>query len=415
MTQDTATIARELRKVKKQLGRKEMLGWVLGRLNEQMMVATAEVIESFLDEQVDELLARGRWEPVRMGDMQSAGEVVCRRCGARARGQFWRNGHFKRVLVTDRGQIQVRVPMLRCRRCKASGKWDKWLWGRFERLVGDWDEQLMEWIEHGSVRAFARHMARRAGLRIAPSTLGKRLKEAEERYRKWCEEPLVDVARVLVVDGLWFPVGKGPGRKGRKASAVVAIGLWPEQGRCEIVDFEIGAKEDEEVCRRLFERLLRRGWERPELVVSDDNAAYRAAAQWVWPQVRWQLCITHKLRAARRKAPRGKKRKFTAQAREIFEAGGKAEAEARAREFAKKWYPQAPEAVRSLMRNLEMALTFYEYPASWRKAIRTNNAAESAMRRLRDGLRRAGGSPGSKTGAIAIFLASALSFNSQNP
>ena len=264
------------------------------------------------------------------------------------------------------------------------------------------------------MRSFARHLAEQAGIGISPSTLAKRLEEAEERYRLWREQPLQEAAPVLVVDGLHFTVGKGPGRGGHRACAVVAIGLWPEQGRCEIVDFEVGQEEDEETCRRLFERLDKRGW-RPELVVSDDNAAYRAAAEWVWPQVSWQLCINHKLRAAGRRAPAGKKRKFAAEAAEIFRAESKQQAQQRARAFANRWYAEAPGAVISLMRNLDMALTFYDYPASWQRAIRTNNAAESAMRRLRDGLRRAGGSPGSTTGAIVILFASALSFNRQIP
>lgn len=415
MTTDAAKIARGLSRVKHKLGRKEMLGWVMGKIREEAKVATGQVVEVFLDGRVEELLARGRWEPVRAGHLQAQGEVLCGRCKHSAVGGFWRNGHFRRTLVTRAGEIEIKVPMLRCRVCGASGRWDKELWNRFERLVGDWEGILVSWLEHGSLRSFAGHLARQAGVTVAPSTLAKRMEEAEEKYRMWREEPLENPAPVLVVDGLHFTVGKGPGRRGRKACAVVAIGLWPEEGRAEIVDFQIGDKEDEQTCRRLFERLERRGWKKPQLVVSDDNAAYRAAAGWVWPQVSWQLCINHKLRAARRRAPAGKKRKFAREAAEIFRAESKQQAQKIARAFAKRWYGQARGAVMSLMRNLDMALTFYDYPASWQRAIRTNNAAESAMRRLRDGLRRAGGSPGSTTGAIVILFASALSFNRQNP
>ena len=415
MTTDTAKIAQQLGRVKKKLGRKEMLRWVIGKIGEEAKVAIGQVVEVFLDARVDELLARGRWEPIRTGHLRAQGEVLCGRCKQTAVGGFWRNGHFRRTLVTQAGEIQVRVPMLRCRACGASGRWDKELWDRFERLAGDWQGMLVSWLEHGSVRSFAGHMAQQAGVTVAPSTLAKRMEEAEERYRLWREKAFQAPAPVLVVDGLHFTVGKGPGRQGRRMCAVVAIGLWPEEGRAEIVDFQIGDKEDERTCRRLFERLQRRGWEKPELVVSDDNRAYRAAAEWVWPQVSWQLCINHKLRAARRRAPAGKKRKFASEAAEIFRAESKQQAQQRARAFAKRWYAEAPGAVMSLMRNLEMALTYYDYPASWQRAIRTNNAAESAMRRLRDGLRRAGGSPGSTTGAIVILFASALSFNRQNP
>ena len=415
MTKDATKIAAQLRKVNKHLGRREKLGWVMSQLAEQMLVGMREVVEAYLDGRVDELLGRGRWKPIRTGHLQDEGEVVCGRCGADRTGEFWRNGHFRRTLVTQEGEIQVKVPMLRCRSCGASGRWDKELWERFDRLVGDWEGLLISWLEHGSLRSFAAHLAEKAGVEVAASTLAGRLRQAEERYRAWRERGIEQAAPVLVVDGLHFTVGKGPGRRGHKACAVVAIGLWPDEGRCEIVDFEIGPGEDEQTCRRLFERLQRRGWRMPQLVVSDDNAAYRAAAQWVWPQVRWQLCINHKLRAAGRKAPAADRRRFVAEAAEIFRACSRRAAQAKADAFVRRWWAQARGAVVSLMRNLDMALSFYDYPASWHRAIRTNNVAESAMRRLRDGLRRAGGSPGSMTGAIAILFASSTAFNRRNP
>jgi len=415
MPKDTAKIAGHLRRVKNKLGRKAVVTWLLGQIGQEMMVGFGQVVGIFLDMQVEELLQRGRWERVRMGHLQGEGGVRCHRCGARAAGQFWRNGHFRRGMVTERGEVEVKVPMLRCRCCGASGRWEKELWRRFDRLVGDWEGLLISWLEHGSLRSFARHIAQQAGLTIAPSTLSERVKEAEEIYRRWREQPLEEIAPVLVVDGLHFTVGKGPGRRGYKVCAVVAVAVWPEQGRVQIIDFEIGQREDEQTCRRLFERLYRRGWSRPQLVVSDDNRAYRAAAEWVWPGVSWQLCINHKLRAARRRAPAGSRRQFMAEAREIFHAPCRQDAERLAEAFVKRWWAQARGAVLSLMRNLDMALTFYDYPASWQRLIRTNNAAESAMRRLRDGLRRAGGSPGSIPGATVILFASALSFNHQIP
>ena len=113
----------------------------------------------------------------------------------------------------------------------------------------------------------------------------------------------------------------------------------------------------------------------------------------------------------REKAPAGSKRQLVAEAREIFAAPDRAAARARAEAWARYWRPTARGAVQSLLRNLELCLTYYDYPPSWWAGIRTNNAAESAMNCLRSALRRAGGCPGSRPGAIGILLAAALSFN----
>lgn len=270
---------------------------------------------------------------------------------------------------------------------------------------------MARWVQQGSVRAMGRWVWQQTGVGVSASALGERLGQAERKYQQWRREPLGQVPPVLVVDGLHFTVGKGPGRKGHKACAVVAIGLWPEQARVQILDFELGEKEDEATCRRLFDRLYQRGLERPAVVVSDDNAAYRAAAAMVWGPVPWQLCINHKLRAARSHAPAGLKKRFMAEAREIFQADSLEQAQARAQALAQRWREKARGAVQSLMRNLDLALTFYLFPGGWRASIRTNNAAESAMRCLRDALRRAGGCTGSPQGTLARLFAAALAFN----
>jgi transposase-like protein len=152
------------------------------------------------------------------------------------------------------------------------------------------------------------------------------------------------------------------------------------------------------------------------LVISDDNGAFRAAAEAVWGEVAWQLCLNHKLRAARRHVPAGMKKQFTAEAGEVFAASSREEAVRRANGLCKRWWPRARGGVQSLMRNFGLALSFCGFPTSWHEAIRTNNVAEAAMRTFRDALRRAGGSPCSTHGALAILLAQAIHFNDdKNP
>ena len=160
---------------------------------------------------------------------------------------------------------------------------------------------------------------------------------------------------MLVVDGLHFTLGKGPGQQGASVCAVAALGYWPEQGRAELLDFELGNSEHEATCRELFARLAARGWQQaPGLLISDDNAAYRAAAEAVWGPVAWQLCLNHKLRNVREKAPAGCKRQMVAEARELFAAPTRPEAEQRAQQWAQRWRWKARGAVQSLLRNLDL-------------------------------------------------------------
>ncbi len=314
MVKAEARVAAGWEQVKQQVPPWAMVEWVLGQVGAAALVAVGEAVSALLDADVEELLGRQWREWVESRQFTEAGKVVCRRCGRHARGDFWRNGHWTRGLVTPGGEVQVRVPMLECRECGASGHFEHGLWGRLDRLVGNWAVVVGRWVQHGSLRAFGRYLAEELGVSVAVSTLAGQLAQAEAAYERWRGRPLAEIPPVLAVDGIHFTVGKGRGQKGRHACAVVVLGLWPgteeEKTRVEILDFELGEKEDEETCRRLFARLYERGLEAPGLVISDDNNAYRAAADLVWGPVPWQLCTNHKLRAAREHAPAGSKRKF---------------------------------------------------------------------------------------------------------
>ena len=412
MLEAAVTIAVNWEQVKQQLPQGQVVTWVRQQLGEHNARALGEVLSAMLDGQVDQLLGRARRQGIRSGQLQASGEVVCGRCGAQAPGQFWRDGHWQRGLVTPAGVARVAVPMLECRQCRAAGRWEHGLWHRLERLSEDWPALVLAWVQHGSLRGWAQWLADQAGVRVAPSTLAARLAQAEQAYEAWRTRPVAELAPVVVVDGIHFTLGKGPGQQGTTACAVAAIGYWPEQGRVQLLDFELGASESEATCRQLFARLEKRGWHAaPGLLISDDNAAFRAAAEAVWGPVAWQLCLNHKLRNVREKAPAGHKRELVAEAREVFAAPTRAEAEARAQAWAQRWRGPARGAVQSFLRHLDLCLTYYDYPPGWWPGIRTNNAAESAMNCLRSALRRAGGCPGSRPGALGVLLAAALSFN----
>ncbi len=265
--------------------------------------------------------------------------------------------------MTPAGVVQLAVPMLECRQCRGAGQGVHGLWSRLERFSRDWAELVLAWVQLGLLRGWAQWLAEQVGVQVAPSTLAARLAQAEQAYEQWRQRPLEQLPPVLVVDGLHFTLGKGPGRQGASVCAVAAIGYWPEQGRAELLDLELGSSENEATCRELCARLAARGWEQaPGLVISDDNVAYRAAAETVWGPVVWQSCLSHKLHNVREKAPAGHKRQMVAEAREIFAVPTRPEAERRAAEWAQRWRGKARGAVQSLLRNLNLCLTYYDYP-----------------------------------------------------
>jgi transposase-like protein len=89
----------------------------------------------------------------------------------------------------------------------------------------------------------------------------------------------------------------------RDLVAVVALGV-AEDGTKTLLDFELGASENEDVAKALLERLKRRGFAAAKdcrlLAVLDGASALRSAVAAHFPDAVFQRCLVHKERNLRR-------------------------------------------------------------------------------------------------------------------
>jgi transposase-like protein len=83
-------------------------------------------------------------------------------------------------------------------------------------------------------------------------------------------------------------------------TGVVALGI-SRDGRKMLLDFEIGASENAEVCDQLMDRLVRRGlsFAGPPLAVLDGSKVLRASVVRHFPEAHVQRCLVHKERNIR--------------------------------------------------------------------------------------------------------------------
>lgn len=93
---------------------------------------------------------------------------------------------------------------------------------------------------------------------------------------------------VLMLDGIGL---------GRDLCAVVALGITVE-GEKHILDFQIGASENLEVCTDLLNRIKERGFspKRRLLAVTDGSKPLRKSVRKKWPDAIIQRCLIHKAR-----------------------------------------------------------------------------------------------------------------------
>lgn len=154
-----------------------------------------------------------------------------------------------------------------------------------------------------------------------------------------------------------------------------AVGVR-EDGHKVLLALQIVASESTASWKALVEDLGRRGLRVPRLAILDGNPGLVRAVRDTWPGTTIQRCTQHKLANLLAKAPRHahgeRKRDYHA----IVYAGDLAAAQRAWEAFARKGSKRIPEVVRSLEEAGDELLSFYRFPRSPWRCLRTTNPLE---------------------------------------
>jgi transposase-like protein len=222
-----------------------------------------------------------------------------------------------------------------------------------------------------------------------------------------------DVPSILQVDAIWVTLLRPNGvvrrdRKGRlrpvkgriKVPVLIAMGLWPESDRCEILLWRLGQSESAEEWVRFLEILEAqgiRGQNGLKLIIHDGGKGLCSALQTVWFDAEEQRCLFHKLRNIYKairlpehlsdKQRRRYRKKVLGDFREIWEARRYETMLRRYLKVVRTYRDSQPEAVATLRRDFRSTVTYYalqkEFPTWARKHLRTISRLERFNRRLR--------------------------------
>jgi putative transposase len=162
-------------------------------------------------------------------------------------------------------------------------------------------------------------------------------------------------------------------------------------GQKQLVALELCGSESFEAWKGCLDDLVARSLGAPVVCVIDGHAGLRKAVELVWPKADVQRCAVHKLRNVERKAPKHALAEVRADFHRIVYAESLAAARSAVTAFERKWRARCPGVVRSLQEGGEELLTFFQFPKSQWKTLRTTNVIE----RLREEFRRRAKTQGS--------------------
>ena len=338
-------------------------------------------------------------------------EGKCCRCGSSRSHRFTRNGFRRRKLLTRWGELCVHVPRVRCECGGSVGIDFGGLLHPYQRIWDDVDAQIRRW---GALAVSLRHMRKELEHlhigSLALRTLNRRLHQLADLTP---DHVPTNVPPILQIDAIWITLLRPNGqvrrdRKGRKRAVkgrfkcpvLIAMGVWPDTDRCEILLWKLGKSEDAEewvAFLSLLEEQGIRGENGLKLIIHDGGSGLGSALRTVWFDAEQQRCLFHKLRniyqaihVSKDLTPKQRRRRRKAIFKAfhaIWQARRYDTVLRRYLKVVRDYRDSQPEAVATLRRGFRSTVTYYhveqQFPAWDRRHLRTTSRLERFNRRIR--------------------------------
>ncbi|MCB0130589.1 MAG: IS256 family transposase [Caldilineaceae bacterium] len=318
-------------------------------LQEKLRAAVRLTLATVLEEEVEAYLQAGRYE---------------RTPQRRDR----RNGYYSRGLGTGVGQIDE-LPVPRTRKGHRTQ-----LFKRYQRRQQELDAAICEMFVSGaSMEQVGQVMESLTGQAPSPATVSRTFHSLESEYKVWKERQLSAHYHYAFADGTYFTVIYGD--KGHKMPILAVVGI-NLQGEKEVLGFTTGDRENQHAWNDLLDDLKERGLQQVDLWISDGHQATMNAITSRFPNAQRQRCVLHKINNVLGYIPKQQQTVVKPELKAIFYHDSLEKAQQELAAFCVKYESLYPSAVACLQRDIDACLTFYCFPETHWRTIRTNNPIE---------------------------------------
>jgi putative transposase len=291
----------------------------------------------------------------------------------------------ERTIATGLGPVTLTVPRGRLfgTAGEGSGEWQSTLLPRYARRTREVDAALAGLYLSGTntrrVKQALKPLLK--GGPMSKSAVSRVVTGLKDQFETWrSREMSGERLKVLYLDAAYLSVRLA--KKIEKAPVAVAIGVR-EDGTKVLLGLWTYASEGRAAWAAVLEDLTARGLAVPAVVVIDGSKGLRAALAEHWPAVAIQRCTVHKLRNLEAHAPKRLHEDLRQGYREIVYAEHERAARRAWMRFTTKWKRLCPAVVESLEEAGAELLTFYRFPESQWKGLRTTNIVERVIEEFR--------------------------------
>jgi putative transposase len=344
---------------------------VVENLQEIVWAKIASGVKGFIKTFIEDLLKE-----------ELSDKVGAERYERTKRRRGYRNGHYRRDLLTRFGLIEdIGVPRME------PGGVEFSVFDRYERRRRDVDCAIGRLFLNGVSTRKLKGIAKALyGKEVSAQTVSSTLAYLDRELEEFRDKPISDTVEFLFLDGISQKVREiGIERKVMLcAFAIHRKEAGEEQRRKEVLSFQLTEVEDEASWSGFLADLKGRGLHGKglSLIITDGNAALLKAAKRIYPFIKAQRCMAHKMRNVAVKI-RKINRPCLKEAKLIFGAESRKEALRRFKTWEANWFIEEERAVRCMRKDLFSCLHYYDFDKELWNSIRTTNVLERTFREIR--------------------------------
>jgi putative transposase len=322
-------------------------------------------IEELICRELDDALARARYERSKKAADEGTTAVTGHRHGSRTRS-----------LTGTFGPIEIEVP--RARLDTPEGKTTEWksqALRAYQRRTLAADALIAStYLSGTNTRRVRRALMALFGGAVGKDTVSRTWRKVKSDWDAWNGRSLVEEPIVrLILDGTVVRVRLD--RKATSISLLVVLGVRADGQKVLLAIKSMGG-ESAEAWRTVLDDLITRGLRRPEFLIVDGAPGLDKAIAAVWDGVPVQRCTVHKHRNLLAHAPERLHDEITADYTDLVYAPTREEIETRRKAFIRKWRLKHRAVADSLEEAGERLFAFTRLPPTQWRSVRTTNAIE---------------------------------------
>jgi transposase-like protein len=240
---------------------------------------------------------------------------------------------------------------------------------------------MAEMVVNGvSTRKVSKVMETLCGTSFSKSTVSEVCKELDAIVNEFKNRQLNGVYPFLLVDATYLKARENHRITSKALMIAVAI---TDEGKREIVGFDVFDNESKETWRTFFGSLKARGLTGLKLVTSDAHDGIIYALSKEFPEVPWQRCQTHFSRNVMDCAPKKYQKAIHAGLLDMYHSKTIEEACKKRDMLIEEYRDVADKAMERLDNGFESVMTVMALPENMRRFFRTTNHLERLNREVK--------------------------------